>query len=210
MRKFIATLSSTPRRNQLSSKLEALKIYIQEVENNRPERLKKEYGEIEISKAQMISFLRIRIKQLFREINRIVDTIFNPMDCYLDIQPPSEIRGMFDNKPVWCNGSKIECKIKIFFNDNKESFDKIYSRLKEIPDKDQETKKRIKSLKEILRILPYSTRHFSNHSQNQQLYWNCGDAIIAITAPNSFIILNRNEKHYIPICESINKISMSY
>ena len=89
-------------------------------------------------------------------------------------------------------------------------FEKILAELKKIETPDGETAKRIKSLKEILRLLPYNNRKFSNKENSRQDCWNCSDAILAVTAPAEADILNHNSKHYDPICRAINKQGVTY
>ena len=61
---------------------------------------------------------------------------------------------------------------------------------------------RIKSLKKILRV---QKREISPKD-----CWNCGDAIMAVEAPNGADVFNNNQRHYIPICEAIGKRSVGY
>jgi len=211
---YLSTISSTPLKKQLSTMLEALAICSREVERERPDRIREEYGNVDNQLIEIAGILRLKILRLFRQVDKMVDTLLNPMDCFVDIKPPVEMKkwGRIDNKPSWCSGSKKECSIKKFFIDNVNSFKQIYEQLKEIPEKDRdvETQKRIKSLKKILGLLPSSTRYFGNHHQNYRLCWNCGDAVIAVATPENFIVLNNNESHYLPICRIIGKKSMTY
>src|SRR3990170_1786389 len=67
-----------------------------------------------------------------------------------------------------------------------------------------------RAVDEIVRLLPYPNRKFSNKQPNVTDCWRCGDAILAVTASADADVLNNNKKHYDPICEAIGKKSISY
>jgi hypothetical protein len=199
-------LSLTPQRNLLSTILESLAGFFRED-------LPKEINDFdEYLRMQGASYLRIQIKRVWKTINKLVDEILNPMDCFLDISPPRRDGVVLDNKPWQCVKSEVECKIKQFFADNEKEFVKILDALKALPEKekDQETKKRIKALKNIIRMLPYASRKISNKEQNYKECWYCGDAILAVLAPRASTVLTSNIKHYKPICEAIEKDAVNY
>lgn len=215
VQEYISRLSSTPLRNMLSTMLQGLASCWKSIEDQRPPDLVKKYGGLpftQIMKQHSLSFLRTWIGMVMRKVDRISDEYINPMKCFKDIDPPVRDGELFWNKPVNCSGSAIECDIKKFFLDNYSDFQKIFQGLKSLRDNeiDNETKKRRKALKEILKILQYSTRGFSNHSQNQKLCWACGDAIHAVLAPSGAVVVNQNEKHFNDICTFIGKVSLSY
>ncbi|MBF0609203.1 MAG: hypothetical protein SFH39_11740 [Candidatus Magnetobacterium sp. LHC-1] len=116
---------------------------------------------------------------------------------------------MFINKPLKCDESKDRCNITQYILDNKDDFEKILKQLEALEDKDKETKKRISSLKEILKLIK-NDRPLSNHHQNQALCWHCSDAIHAVIPPRDSTLLTRNERYFKPICEAIGKSFKGY
>ncbi len=211
----IRSLSTTPMRHRLGTVLEAIEEYFHSIDTVTPSDIIEKYGDIPIPrwhKTLCEIFLRSHIRRLFRNVDRVVDEVVNPMNCFVDIEPPRKQGKVFNNKPRLCPGSKVECNIKQFFRDNEEAFAKIRDTLKLLPQNqiDPETQQRISSLKEILRLLPYPNRKFSNKEPNVKDCWRCSDAILAVTASPDADVLNHNKKHYDPICEAIGKKSISY
>jgi|GEM_PF-1003092 len=211
----VSKLSSTPQKYRLGTILKILANFSKEIKNKTPQDIISEYGDIPIDEYQRRkskSYLRNIIKLLWRSIDRIADEIVNPMDCFPDIREPYEKEGFFVNEPRDCEKSKFQCKIKQFFREHQTEFQKILNQLGQVlPGKmDEETLRRKKSLKQILRLLPYGGRKFSNKEPNRKDCWNCGDAILAVVAPDNADILNNNERHYKPICAAINKRSRTY
>jgi len=214
VQRAISKLSSTPQKHRLGTILEVLENFFAEIESATLPDIAQEYGQIthsEYLRRRSSSYLRLSIRRLWKQFEKIVDEDVNPMSCFIDIKPPVLVNGMFDNSPRTCDKSEFECKIKNFFRENSESFDRILDDLKKISeaDRDVETKHRIKSLKEILRLLPYNNRKFSNR-ENPQRCWNCSDAILAVTSPEGAHILHHNPQHYNSICKSINKTGVTY
>ena len=212
---YIANVAQTPRRYLLGGILDALTAYWKDIEKLRPDELKDKYGDVDMSTIMINStksFLRIWIRFFFKKIDKDFTEILNPMNCFPDIKEPQMKKGIFVIEPKKCIDSSVECDIKKYFLDNVEDFRKILDRLKAInkEDLDGETKKRISSLKKIIRkILPHNHK-FSNYCQTEILCQHCGDAIHAVIAPETAIVLNRNERHYKPICEAVGKESMTY
>jgi hypothetical protein len=133
------------------------------------------------------------------------------MSCFLDIKPPI-MDNIIDNSiQRTCDKSEFECKIKEFFRIKITDFEDILEHLNRLQeaDVDLETSKRIKSLKEIIRLLPYNNRKFSN-KEDKEKCWNCGDAILAVTSPEEAHVLHHNKKHYAPICKSIGRTDVTY
>lgn len=212
---YIYKLSAGLRRNQLSTILGSMAVYWKNIEKLRPEDLKEKYGERSLSdimKESSISFLRTWIKYIFKKMDKVCDEILDPMKCFNDLCPPLQEGHLFSNKPVYCKSSKIQCEVKQFFSENSQDFNKIFEGLKKIPEnkRDTETQKRIPSLKKILKKLFSSTKYFNNHSQDEKLCWNCGDAIHVVLAPSNALVANRNKKHFEDICNLINKKNYSY
>ncbi len=211
----VSKLSSTPQKYRLGTILKILANFSKEIKNKTPQDIISEYGDIPIDEYQRRkskSYLRNIIKLLWRSIDKIGDEILNPMDCFPDIREPYEKEGFFVNEPRDCEKSKFECKIKQFFREHQTEFQKILNQLEQVPpgNMDEETLRRKKSLKQILRLLPYGGRKFSNKELNRKDCWNCGDAILAVVAPHSADVLNNNQRHYRLICMAINKRSVPY
>jgi hypothetical protein len=64
-------------------------------------------------------------------------------------------------------------------------------------------------MKEIIRLLPFNNRKFSN-KENKERCWDCGDAVLAVTSPKESHVLHHNKKHYEPICKSIERMDITY
>lgn len=157
-----------------------------------------------------IIYLRFLIRRLWSRIDKVLDLIPNPMLCYADISGPRIRRMYFDNTPSKCPGSRIECQIKQFFAANRDVFKAILDQLGTLEGADEETERRKHALKEILRLLPYGSRSFSNHQPNVRLCWSSGDAIIAVGAPSGSVILNNNPKHMDDVCSAAGRVSRTY
>lgn len=215
VQQYVSNLNQTPRRYHLGAILDALTVFWRQIEEQRPAEFIGKYGNIPISviiKRETESFLKIWIRRLLPKVDKMANEILNPMDCFVDIKQPEIHKGLFTNKPSTCPESVQECTIKQYFEENIVSFNKILELLEKIPSDqiDGETQKRISSLKKIIKKLPYSTRKFSNYSQDEKLCWSCGDAIQAVMAPHGVSVVNRNERHYRIICQAIGKTSLTY
>ena len=218
VQQFVSNLASSPRRYYLGAVLDTFNIYWQNNENNRPDDLKAKYGNIpmgDILRTETINFLRIWLRLLLPRIDKMVDKVVNPMKCFMDLKGP-ELKGdLFDNKPAECSASTTECEIHKFFRENIKDFDAILARLKAIPEneRDPETKRRMAALNRIIKKRvrrAVSGLTFSNKSQDEQLCWECGDAIHAVLATNGSSVVNRNGRHFDPICETIGRKSLVY
>ena len=216
VQQYISNLSSSQRRYQLGTILDAFTRFWKTVEDRRPSELVKKYGDInqsQIMRRDALSYLRLWIHRLLASIDKYFDEIMNPMNCFLDLEEPVKKGDLFENKPCRCNESQQECDIKDFFLQNRREFDLILENLKTLPasDVDNETKQRISALKKIIKKrLRSSTMHFSNKTQDEQLCWDCGDAIHAVLAPTDAAVVNRNGKHYKSICKALSKECVVY
>ena len=216
VQQYISNLSSSPRRYQLGTILDALTRFWKAVEDRRPSELAKKFGDIpqsQILKRDTLSFLRLWIRGLLASIDKFFDEIMNPMNCFPDLEKPMKKGDLFENKPCRCNESQRECDIKDFFLQNRSEFDMILQYLKALPasEVDNETRQRISALKKIIKKrLRTATMQFSNKTQDEQLCWACGDAIHAVLAPADAAVVNRNEKHYKSICEVLSKECVVY
>lgn len=212
---FFANLNLSRQRYYLGAVLEAMAKFWGEIEQSRPADLAAKHGDIplnDIFKRESRNFLSLWIRRLISKVEESADEMINPMVCFTDLDAPTRKGDRFDNKPVNCTDSAVECEIKKFFEENAGDFRKIYDGLLNLPEEqsDEETRKRIKCLKTILKLLHYSTRKFSNKSQNAELCWACGDAIHAVIAPRGARVLNNNTRHFDPICSFIGRESITY
>lgn len=199
-------------RYYLGACLDALTLFTVEYEKKRPKEIAGQYEEIDKEKKQLEIFksiLRSQIKRCFHKINNLVAENYNPMSCFVDIDSPIEQKGMFEDRPHKCNGSVKRCAIEKYFRNNKGLFEKILNKLKLLEKKDQATERRISSLREILKLVKLN-RPFSNHDQNEELCWNCGDAIHAVIPPSEDTIITSNARHFKPICEELDKPYKGY
>lgn len=216
IQQYISNLASSPKRYYLGACLDAMRVYWQNIEKNRPDDLKLKYGNIPISnilKKDTINFLKIWIKLLIPKIDKMVDEMLNPMKCFVDLKSPVLKGDLFENSQMKCPESSTECEIQRFFKDNLHDFSAIFDNLKKIPEAsmDNETKERAIALNKIIKKrINRSSMNFSNKSQDERQCWACGDAIHAVLAPKESSVVNRNGRHYDPICESIGRKSLVY
>ena len=201
----ISKLSATPQRHLLGSILKSIKNFYRNIYQTKPSEIIEKYGDISIDeylKEMAESYLSNLIRSSWRRFDKVVDEMINPMKCFVDIEAPRKAERIYDNTPRTCDKSKYKCEIRRFFNDNPDSFYKILKRLQGLPNPDTETTKRIKSLKEVLRL--------RKKDIGPKDCWNCSDAIMAVEAPHDSDIFNNNQKHYIPICDALSKQSVGY
>lgn len=77
-------------------------------------------------------------------------------------------------------------------------FGRITQHLVGLPKPDIETSKRITALQLLL-------QHSPAESFGCKSCFDCGDAIIAQEAPVAHLVLSKNEKHYQPLCDALQK-----
>jgi hypothetical protein len=210
----ISRLSSTPQRHKLGTALEAITEFFSSIERVTLQEMLDTSGDIshgDYLRRESSSFIRILIRIVWRRFEKIVDEDINPMSCFVDIEQPKFDNGVYDNSPRTCDKSQFECQIKNFFRENTHSFSRIRDDLQRLPEQsiDAETRNRIRSLKEIIRLLPFNSRKFSNKDGAKDC-WRCGDAILAVLSPEGAHVLHRNPKHYDTICKSLNKQGIIY
>ena len=201
----ISKLSSSYHRNKLSTILETVTNYYSSICQERLAKIINDHDDItfeEYVKEMLESYLSSLIRNSWRKFDKVVDEMINPMKCFVDIEAPRKMGRVYNNTPRTCDKSKYKCEIRRFFNDNPESFSKILKSLRGLTNPDTETTKRIKSLKEILRL--------RKKDIGPKDCWNCSDAIMAVEAPHDSDIFNNNQKHYIPICDALSKQSVGY
>lgn len=204
----ISRLSSTQHKNLLGSTLESIANFFQSPSMNK--KMKTILKSCEnISPNEYIieaieTVLSNQISTFWIKFDKAVDEVLNSQQCFMDLRPPVKKTGkdVYDNTPRECTKSELQCGIREFINQNLGDFIKILKKLKTIKNPDIETKKRIKSLKMLTRV--------PKRPVSEKDCWNCGDAILAVEAPIDSAVFNNNVKHYEPICEAIEKNSLSY
>ena len=213
IQQYISNLSQASRRYHLGAILDALTAFWKKIDQKRPtvsaDKPRMTFSEIFLRDIR--SFLRIWIRDFFKRIDALADEVLNPMNCYVDIKPPKLIDNLFVT-PSRCPNSTSECEIKKFFEDNLKDFTLIFEKLNQLPQNviDEETKRRMAALNKIIKKLLHRNRDFSNYSQREKLCWDCGDAIQVVISPPDALVVNRNERHFKPICEAIQRECMTY
>jgi hypothetical protein len=209
---FISSLSSSPQRYYLGACADAITLFSKSYSQRRPREIIEQYGEANEGEVQLKLFkslLRTQIKRCFHKVSVKVAEIYNPMNCFNDLSTPVEKYGVFFNKPERCNESGIKCDIKRYIEDNRDAFITILKTLEGLEKQDSETKRRISSLKKMLKMVRWN-RNFDNTNPNQKHCWNCGDAIHAVIAGADEQIITRNFRHFEPICGAIGKSIKGY
>ena len=128
--------------------------------------------------------------------------ILDETGCYISKGTPVLKGTKYDSGISNCKAAYIRCKIVEFFRTNLDKFNMILKKLSEIPSLDEEQEKSIGVLKKAVEY-PQNIADVRNCRR-------CGDAIIAIECPDDSVILTKNEKHFGPICEIINKELLIY
>ena len=179
-----------------NSSSEQIIIYLRDIEE------KHKFPEIKAFQSHLRILIRKGWKQIFEDCS-FIDDFIDQTKCYTGfLSPPVRKSGYYEvenSKACENNGHGI-CELEKFCNNDIEDFRNILNKLKKIAKPDEETKNRIQ---EIQRLLKGRT--------NFKLK-ECGflsDAIIALES-NAPEILNNNDKHFLPICESIGKKSVTY
>lgn len=214
VQQFAGNLSSSYDKYYLGAVLAALAAFFTRIENQRPDDLKVKYGNRPIPESQLkqlINFLRFWIRMFMQKIDKMVAEIMNPMQCFIDLEAPKLKDNLFDNRKILCSMSANECDIYKFFASNENDFTAILDGLKAMPekDKDSETSKRQIAINKLRKKIKRNN-FFSNKTQDENTCWDCGDAIHAVLAPKGSSVVNRNRRHFDPICSFIDRKSLGY
>ena len=159
----------------------------------------------ELLTLEITKILHFKIRQFKNCLEKISDKVINQPDCFKDLEAPVlKEDGLFYNQKKYCHQSDEECQIYRFFQANKERFKAITDKL-DGESIDEESQNRRTAIKELLKKVEFK-RHFNNKQQvDAKLCWKCSDAILAVEAPKDSIILTSNEKHFLPICQAIDR-----
>jgi hypothetical protein len=152
------------------------------------------------------SYLRTRIRRFWSEFDKAVDIVIDPVECYKHgyvLQPPKLVGKVFDNTFETCDKYKPGiCVLREVCNDEEKKLTQIQISLKQLREPDAETQKRMKAIRDVLRV--------KNRQIPRETCWKLGDAVIVLEAPEDSAIVNGNSKHYQPLCAAIGKTSDSY
>jgi hypothetical protein len=156
------------------------------------------------------NILYTKIKKFKNGIEKLAQNVTNEMGCYRDIEPPYIRNDRFHNDNKECIKSIMTCEIFTFFKKGEDEFNKMHKALRNIPEKDDETEKRAKSLKELLKKTELE-RSFSNAQKVDAKHcWACSDAILVATSPRDALLITSNQKHFEPLTASVGKSSEYY
>lgn len=195
----ISRLSATPQRHRLGTILSTLHRFFADIgrESSDNEDLDP------FLRRQLINFVALSIRRLWLRLEQL--HMHDQLNCFPDIQPPVKVDGYLDNKPYRCQESQSECRLTEFLAANWPSLEAILSRLESDPSNvDEETRKRISAGRQLIRRVQLN-RKCSNREPVTKQCWQCGDALIALIAPNSADILTKNARHFGPICHALGK-----
>jgi hypothetical protein len=159
------------------------------------EEIKGPFGKGLLEKAEI--YFRLEIEDSWEEFDKEIDEIINETDCYHAKTGPVLTDGKYYNKMNQCKKTDLKCRIIDFFIKNKVLIDKIYEKLSQMENLDDEQQKAKKAIENFLK---------DNHNiADKKNCWNCGDIIIALEAPIDAVLSTTNVKHFEPICSVIGK-----
>jgi hypothetical protein len=179
----------------LGAMLEAFTKYFSEAKIEAPSHIKPD----EYQLITFRSFLRRDIRRGWLKQQRSISKIVNNVGCRDNIPAPSiGDDGQYHQelKKHLC-GHARSCGLKHYTSTHRQDFETLRDLLKNQSNLDDETTKRIKSLRELYRV-PNTDFHKND-------CYSCGDAIICHEAPKEFAIITLNQKHYVPMCNIFGK-----
>ena len=100
-------------------------------------------------------------------------------------------------------GKPDNCRLLPSLQSAKDTFAAVANRLREIPNPDAETSRRIGALDRLLASDPAAA--FARKD-----CYACGDPIIAHEAASDHTVLSKNERHMAPICSVLKKNLLTY
>ena len=202
----ITSLSSSPQRNKLSTILKAVEDFFREFEKREMKPLPVGQRPTEFQKTMLAAFLRTRIKRFWTAFERLVDVVIDDVECYkhgYTLRPPKLVGQVFDNTFSNCDLYKPGiCRLRSFCDENETSLVTIRDQLEETKSPDIETQKRLKEIRDVLRV--------KKRDILRKTCWRMGDAVIILEAPEDAEIINGNCKHYDPMCKAVGKTSVCY
>jgi hypothetical protein len=203
---YVHRMAATPRRNRLSTMLEAIAKFYAEFETREFKNAPAGQVPTEFQKIMLAAYLRTRIRRFWNAFDKAVDIVIDRVECYKHryvLQPPKLVGKVFDNTFENCDKYKPGiCVLRGICVDEEDALARIQTSLKQLENPDNETQKRMKAIKDVLRV--------QNREIPRTTCWNLGDAVIVLEAPEGSAIVNGNRKHYQSLCASIGKLSDSY
>lgn len=199
---YVHTLSATPKRNMLGTILGALEAFYKDVENRAIAEGLPAGEPLAVQKKLLEGFLRTQIRRFWPSFPRQVDVVLDHVECYKHkyaLNPPvMTAEGKFDNTLQNCDKYKPGiCRIREVLNENEDPVRLLLGSLQKIGAPDQETQKRIRAMKEMMRL--------QKRDVLQKDCWRSGDVVIALEAPDESEIVTHNCKHFTPICDALGK-----
>lgn len=202
----ITRLSSTLMRNKLSTVLKAVEDFYREFEQRELKDIPAGQKPAEFQKLMLAASLRTRIRRFWTAFEKAVDVVLDAPECYkrtYTLKPPTFDGKVFDNTFSNCDKYKPGiCRLRDFCNQNEPGLTAIQSHLSTAKSVDVETQKRLKAIKEVLRV--------KKRDILQKECWWMGDAVLILEAPEGSDIINGNCKHYDPMCAAVGKVSVCY
>jgi len=202
----ISTLSSTPQKNKLSTVLKAIEDFYANFEQRELRKLPVNSKPTEFQKSMLAAFLRTRIRRFWTAFEKQVDIIVDDTECYKRLhvlKPPTFDGKVFDNTFSNCDKFKPGiCRLRDFCNDNENGLVDVHTNLSKTQKPDVETEKRLRAIKEVLRV--------KKRDILQRECWRMSDALMVLEAPANSEIINGNCKHYDALCNAVGKVSVCY
>jgi hypothetical protein len=123
----------------------------------------------------------------------------NVCGCRSDLPAPYlDENGYYDHSlPTKECGKVTNCGIRDHIYKHDVELRKVRSALVADPNPDEETKRRIKALSELLKL---PKKDFFNRT-----CWDLGDLMIVHETPSGGVVVTKNSKHFAPICLSLGR-----
>lgn len=147
------------------------------------------------------SYFANLIESSWYEFDAVAKNIIDPQSCFPDMVAPRRKGLLFSNEPRTCDKSTAICGCRRFYTEHAEELQRVYEALSKTAHPDEETRRRIRAIREILR---------KPARLKEEDCWRCGDATVAIEAPPRSAIFNNNVKHFEPICSALAKEILTY
>lgn len=185
--------------HMLGTILEAFEVYYAEARTKLENPSDMSSDEYEL--VHFRAYLGPKIRRSWRKMEAEVQVFSNNVGCRTSIPPPviNKDTRLYEQelRQKLC-GKASACGLRQYMWKNKEDFVQLREKLREIPNKDSETEKRIRSLKELYRK--------DKGDFQRDHCWRCGDALIVHEVDPRVPIVTTNLKHIAPIAANLNKI----
>lgn len=144
------------------------------------------------------------IRRGWKKVLSCAGSDINEVGCRSDIGNPyrREAELLDQDTPKKECGTNIACGVKAFASENRAELERIRSVLGVSDKQDQETEKRVKSIRELYRN---PKRNF----EAKHCYAS-SDLLIAFDAVGCDAILTKNGKHFEPMCKELGLLMIAY